>query len=65
MLYGNIEQRVDQSFMEKREPERANIIEKRGRGSNAESECTGRIQFWRHQDRKRRLCGLEGCMEKA
>ncbi len=30
MLYGNIEQRVDQSGMEKRVPERANI-EKRGR----------------------------------
>ena len=51
--------------MEKRVHERANIIEKSGRGSNGANECTRRIQCWRNQDRKRKLCGLEGRMEKA
>ena len=29
------------------------------------NECTRGIQCWRNQDRKRKLCGLEGRMEKA
>ena len=65
MLYGKTEQRMDQSVIEKRVPEKANIIEKRGRGSNAKSECTGRIHCCGQQDRKRKLRELEGRMEKA